>query len=190
MARARVPAGLAWRVALAGLVSALSLSANARADEPVAPERDTNPQVYPPPSARPNLVLVGAAVTAGWYAAAVGESYLWPASDSAKPLRIPVAGPYMALAKTGCNDRQTNCGTFDIVLQTIFTSLSAVGQTGGVLAMLDGLFVPTSSGPSRSSTTAAPRVASPVHQHQDGPTAHLSVVSVGASLGLGLTGDF
>jgi len=72
------------------------------------------------------------------------------------------------------------------VLQTIFTSLSAVGQTGGVLAMLDGLFVPTSSGPSRSSTVPAPGAAS----RGDHPTARMGVVSVGTSLGLGLTGDF
>jgi hypothetical protein len=136
-------------ITTAGLLAALlSRSALVHAEEPLAPEVDTNPSVAPPPSARPNLVLVGAAVAVGWYGAAYGTSYLWPSSNGASSLRIPVAGPYMALAKTGCSSGASECSTtLGVVLRTILTSLSAVGQTGGILAMLDGAFVPTSSSP-------------------------------------------
>src|SRR6185295_19596185 len=101
----------------------------------LAPEADTNPNVRPRPSAQPNLILIGAAVTAGWYGIAVGTSYLWPDSDGAGSLRIPVAGPYMAIAKTGCGSGEPDCDPVALVFRTVVTVLSAVGQTGGVLAM-------------------------------------------------------
>src|SRR5438045_7068667 len=103
---------------VAALVAASSFAPSAHAEEPVAPEADTNPSTVPPPAARPNLLLVGAALTLGWYGAAVGTSYLWDKSDSASSLRIPVAGPYMALAKTGCGDRESSCNTLAVVLRT------------------------------------------------------------------------
>ncbi|HVU06101.1 MAG TPA: hypothetical protein VHE30_30330 [Polyangiaceae bacterium] len=184
--RARASNALVVRVALAAMVSAALLSPGvACADEPIAPEADTNPSTYPPPVTRWNLVLVGAAVTAGWYGAAVGTSYLWSDSDGASALRVPVAGPYMALAKTGCSDREPTCGTFDVVLRTIFTGLSAVGQTGGILAMLDGAFVPTASSPARDTT--------PLRRRESSARAtQITVVpfSAGSGLGLGLLGNF
>ncbi|HEX7668041.1 MAG TPA: hypothetical protein VF395_00575 [Polyangiaceae bacterium] len=162
----------------------------AHAEEPLAPAADTNPSTAPPPSARPNLVLIGAAVTAGWYGAAVGTSYLWPDSDGASALRIPVAGPYMALAKTGCSSRESlvdSCGTFTVVLRTILTSLSAVGQTGGVLAMLEGVFVPTSTAARSASRASAARKVR-------GPHIAVAPVPAGASgvngLGFGVFGEF
>lgn len=160
-------------ITTAGLVAALlSRSAVVHAEEPLAPEVDTNPSVAPPPSARPNLVLVGAAVAVGWYGAAYGTSYLWPSSNGASSLRIPVAGPYMALAKTGCSSGAS--GSFDcsttlgIILRTILTSLSVVGQTGGILAMLDGAFVPTSSSPPSARRTGEARRA-------PAPTVHVAI---------------
>ncbi len=132
----------------------------ARADEPVPPEVDLNPSKYPPPAARPNLILVGAGVTIGWYGIALATSYGWKNADSADSLRIPVAGPYMALAKTRCGAAETNCTTFALVVRTVITSLSLVGQTGGVLAMLEGAFVPTSvSAPEHA------RVREPAKRH-------------------------
>src|SRR5215831_12971783 len=93
-------------VVVASVCSAVLVSRASLADEPLPPETDTNPTTRPQSSAKPNLILIGAAVTAGWYGIAVGTSYLWPDSDGAGSLRIPVAGPYMALAKTGCSDAE------------------------------------------------------------------------------------
>lgn len=155
----------------AGLAAALlSWSAVVHAEEPVAPEVDTNPSVAPPPSTRPNLVLVGAAVAAGWYGAAYGTSYLWPNADAASSLRIPVAGPFMYLAKTGCTSRESSCTTLDVVVRTILMSLSAVGQTGGILAMVEGVFVPTSSAPPNASRAS----------HARAPTVHVAIAPTGA----------
>jgi hypothetical protein len=178
---------IATSVLALGLVSVPNV---VRAEEPLAPEADTNPSSTPPPSARPNLVLVGAAVTAGWYGAALGTSYLWADSDGASPLRIPVAGPYIALAKTGCSDRESltaSCGTFTVVLRTLLTTLSAVGQTGGVLAMLEGAFVPTT-------TTARASAHAGTSRGARGPHVAILPAPAGASgvngLGFGVFGEF
>jgi hypothetical protein len=171
-------------VAAAAAALMLSLSHNARADEPLPPEADTNPQTRPQPSAQVNLVLVGAAVTAGWYGIAVGTSYLWTDSDGASALRIPVAGPYMALAKTGCGEHETYCDTVAVVFRTIITALSAVGQTGGVLAMGEGLFLPTAPRARRGSQAAPPpRLVR--------PNVSVAPTAVGPSgYGLSLSGNF
>lgn len=178
------------RLALAGVVAAaLTGAVPAHADEPVAPEADTSPSRLPPPSTRMNLVLVGAAVTAGWYGGSVGMSYLWPDSDGAASLRIPVAGPYMALAKTGCSANEPSCDTVLLVVRTVLTSLAAVGQTGGVLAMIEGLFVP--AGPSRAAAGDAPRRTRALAAEH--PAAHVAVApaAVGAGgVGLGIYGNF
>ena len=189
---ARAGRSLVFRacVATAGLLAGLLSSPNiASAEEPLAPEADTNPSGAPPPSTRPNLVLIGAAVAAGWYGAAYGTSYLWPDSDGASSLRIPVAGPYMALAKTGCSSRESaaDCGTFTVVLRTILTSLSAVGQTGGVLAMLEGVFVPTIAARASISRAAAER--KPRRPHIAIAPAEAGASGVNG-LGFGVFGEF
>jgi hypothetical protein len=128
--------------------------------------------VLPPSSTRPKLILIGAAVTAGWYGASYGMSYLWPDSDGAEALRVPVIGPYQALAKTGCGEHEAGCGTFTVVFRTLLTGFAAVGQTGGLLAMIEGVFVPTgigSSAPAERPERAALRIApAPVGAGADG----------------------
>jgi hypothetical protein len=168
---------------LAAFVAASSFAPSAHADEPVAPEVDTNPSTLPPPAARPNLLLVGAAFTVGWYGVAVGTSYLWDKSDSASALRIPVAGPYMALAKTGCSSNESSCNTFTVFIRTVLTSLSLVGQTGGILAMLEGAFVRTGAG---ASIKERPARVKP-------PTRHVAVVPTSVSAtgaGVAVFGEF
>ncbi|HEX4340185.1 MAG TPA: hypothetical protein VH062_29960 [Polyangiaceae bacterium] len=139
------------------MLACIATGRAARADEPVRPELDLNPSSYPPPAARPNLMLVGAGVTAAWYGVALGTSYGWRHADSAPSLRIPVAGPYIALTKsTHCAAAETSCSTFSLVIRTVIESLSLVGQTGGVLAILEGAFVPTAA-PARDSARTSTR---------------------------------
>ncbi len=182
MAIPREPGRFVARVAAAAvLVATMFAGRTACADEPVAPEIDLNPSKYPPPAARPNLILVGAAVTAGWYGIALASSYGWKNADSAPSLRIPVAGPYMSLTKTRCSGGESNCNTFILALRTVITSLSLVGQTGGVLAMLEGAFVPASV-----STGERARVQTPV------PKRHVAVVPTPLESGGGVAvfGEF
>jgi hypothetical protein len=137
----RFARALAFGAVFAGLM----VPEIARADEPVAPEADTNPDVLPSSAARTNLLLVGGAVTVGWYAVAVGSSYAWKDADSASSLRIPFAGPFMGLAHTGCGEHESSCETSTVVLRSAVYVLSAVGQLGGVAAMLEGAFIRTAS---------------------------------------------
>lgn len=174
------------RTVAAAALSAAAFGANvARADEPLPPEADTSPNVRPVGRVQVNLVLIGAAVTAGWYGAALGTSYLWSDSDGASPLRIPVAGPYMALAKTGCGAAEgPDCDTVGVVVRTVFTVLSAIGQTGGVLAMGEGLFLPTAPSSARRGGQTNPHWSLP-------PRVSVAPVAVGRSgFGLSLSGNF
>lgn len=168
--------------AVATAFGAVLLSVSpACADEPKPPEEDTNPNLYPPPSTGPRLVLTGALLTAGWYGGAVGMSYLWPDSDGAKDLRIPVAGPFMSLGKTGCGDQETGCTTFTIVIRTILTTFAGVGQAGGILAMVEGFAMPT--GPRKVSKPPPPKLKRSL-------VRVAPVVSASHGVTVGLTGQF
>jgi hypothetical protein len=158
---------------------------DAGADEPKPPERDTSPAVFPDGPTQPNLLLIGGVVTVVWYGAALGTSYLWSDSPSASALRIPVAGPYMALAKTGCGSQEVGCGTLTVVIRTLFTSLSAVGQVGGLLAMAEGALLPTAA--AERDVSSVFRLAGESGEAE----VRLEPAQVGASdLGLSLTGAF
>jgi len=175
--------GRAWlgAVITSGVLVAATIATPAHADEPVAPEVEMNPSRYPPEGVPRKIVLVGAAVTAGWYGAAVATSFGWSKSDGASSLRIPVAGPYLALAKTGCGSKEPSCSTLGVIVRTVLTSLSAVGQTGGLLAIVEGLLVPTTpSGDTARRALPARRSAYSVVPTPIGPDG----------LGVGVVGDF
>lgn len=172
MSRFRLPRmNPGWIV---GAVAALSttLSTPALADEPTQSEAANSPRVYPPPNTQPNLILIGAGVTVGWYGAAFGLSYLWPDAPHASAMRIPVAGPYIAFAHTGCSSAEPDCGTFTLVLRTVLTGLTAIGQTGGVLAMAEGIFLRTS----QPGDSAPPKSAQHLPQFQFSPVAPAPLV--------------
>lgn len=139
------------------LIGALALSTlvstrDAAAEEPTIDQIEYHPAEFPPDGTRARLILVGAALTAGWYGAAVGTSYLWPDAPNAKDLRLPVVGPWMALGDVGCGDRERSCTTVPLVMRTALAVVSGVGQAGGLLAIVEGLFIDTAS-----STPSAPR---------------------------------
>lgn len=175
----------AWAFGLA--LGCLFAFRSARADEPEPPEPDRNPNVYPRPSARPNLVLIGGVVTGVWYGGAVGMSYAWPHAPRASALKIPVAGPYMALAETGCGTHERGCGTLRVVFRTILTSLSAVGQAGGILAAVEGLFLRTKSG-DRATASRDPEADRP---RRPKPSVAISLGVPGSrAMGVGVSGSF
>ncbi|MET0790567.1 MAG: hypothetical protein ABW061_03525 [Polyangiaceae bacterium] len=97
---------------------------------------------YPPPSARTNLLIAGAATTAAWYGLALGSSYIWPDAVGANDLRIPVAGPWVALSHSGCGG-VADCSKVIVVLRAIATTLDAIGQASGLAIAAEGLFLPT-----------------------------------------------
>jgi hypothetical protein len=132
-------------LAAACFLAVLSDPGISRADEPLAPEADTNPSVLPSSTARTNLVLAGAGVTVAWYGVAVANSFLFQDADKASSLRIPFAGPFIALAHTGCGEAENPCNALSVATRTALSIMSAVGQIGGVAIMMEGLFLKTAS---------------------------------------------
>jgi len=139
--------------ALSGLVAAFA-ARHAAAEPAIAAANSGEPSEvlpavpsvaldqYPPPSARRNLVIAGVASTAAWYGAALGSSYLWPDTVGANDLRIPVAGPWIALSHSGCGN-VSDCSKVIVVLRAIATTLDAIGQAAGLAIAAEGLFMPT-----------------------------------------------
>jgi hypothetical protein len=99
----------------------------------------------PPPATRWLLLGAGVGTTALWWAGAVGIGELWPEADYHRQLRIPVAGPFIDLAHTGCPAADPSCSTTELVVRTIMVSLDAIGQLGGVALMLEGATLSTAS---------------------------------------------
>jgi len=134
----------------AALVAALLSPSSAVAEEPTLEQIEYHPAELPPDGVRARAIVVGAALTAGWYGASVGTSYLWPDAPNAKDLRLPVVGPWMALGNVGCGDAEPGCSTGTVIARTVLGVVSGVGQAGGLLAILEGLLMDTGS------TTSAP----------------------------------
>ena len=120
----------------------LSSAPSLDAADPTQSETDPAVDQYPPPSARTNLVLAGVATTAVWYGLALGASYAWPDTVGANDLRIPVAGPWLALSHSGCGN-VSDCSKLLVVVRAIATTLDAIGQAGGLAFVAEGLFLPT-----------------------------------------------
>jgi len=110
----------------------------------------------PPPSARRNLFIAGAVTTGAWYGLALGSSYIWPDTVGAKDLRIPVAGPWVAFAHSGCGN-VSDCSKVLVVIRAIATFIDGIGQATGVAFATEGLFLPTQEPKkARESTALAP----------------------------------
>jgi len=167
----------------------LSFASAARAEEPAAsaadistptaPPRDV-PSDLPPPGARTNLIIGGIATSAVAYGLALSTSLLVEERDfrGAKDLRIPFAGPWMALAKTGCPESNTGCSKAPLVIGAILAIFDGVAQAGGLGIIGEGLFLKTSSGKS------APQKA-------EGPTVHAVPLNFEkGGVGLGVFGTF
>jgi hypothetical protein len=172
-------------LAVLALCPALLLAAPARADEPARPPR-RDAGIYPPPSAQTGLFFAGLATTAAWYGAAVGFSYLFPDAPGAEDLRIPVAGPWMALADTGCAETDPNCSIIIVVLRAILTTIDAVGQSGGVLVMAEAAFMPTQEAPPPRRERKRPRL----ERESSLWVQPAPIVTGSDGVGLGLVGRF
>jgi len=129
-------------------------SASARAEEPVAaatspaPAADPAADELPPPGARATHIVAGAATTVVSYGLALGASYLFAPADlnGTKDLRIPIAGPWMALGRTGCPTSEPDCSSATLVVGAILMIFDGVAQAGGLGVIGEGLFLNTSSG--------------------------------------------
>jgi len=174
-----------------GLFSS-TLAATALAEEPLPAAAASAPPTdeLPPRSARTNLILTGAATTIVSYGLALGVSYLAPEEDlrGSKDLRIPVAGPWLALGRTGCPTSDPSCSVIPLVIGSVLKVIGGVAQAGGLGILGEGVFLNTSSG------RPAPRKAQPglmSRRYATGPTMQAVPLNFEkGGLGLGIVGTF
>lgn len=151
------------RLALVLAPFALALAPSlARADEaPTRPEQHES-DALPPAGVRLPTLLGGLAFTGVWYGGGVALAAGWPDPPGMKQLRVPVAGPWMALAHQGCSV-PGDCGFADYV-RPFFFVLSGIAQAGGIGVMLESILIPTGQ-PGATVPRPGPRKTSP----DDGP---------------------
>jgi hypothetical protein len=134
------------------------LASAQEAPEPLSRAEPAREPDLPPPSAKLNLALTGVAITGAWYAGALGASFAWQHGPWREELRIPIAGPWLAMPHFGCGDGEPNCGTALVVIRGILAGMDGVGQAGGLLVALESLFLPTRA-PAREATPRATKHA-------------------------------
>lgn len=126
---------------LVGLLGTIPTAA--LAEEPTRP-LESRPELLPPRAARSRVLLTGLAITGSFYALSLGSSYLYPDAPGATALRVPVAGPWLALGETGCRDDEPNCPVFPVVLRAVLTSIDGLAQIGGLAIASESLWLPKS----------------------------------------------
>jgi len=174
-----------------GLFSS-TLAATALAEEPLPAPAAPAPQAdeLPPRGARTNLIVTGAATTIVSYGLALGASFLAPEEDlrGSKDLRIPVAGPWLALGRTGCPSSDTSCSVVPLIIGSLLKVIDGVAQAGGFGILGEGLFLNTSS------DRPAPRKAQPgplSRRYATTPTVQMVPFNFEkGGVGLGVVGTF
>jgi len=173
--RFRVP------LAFASTLVAASFSTVVHAAEPGIPSEAPAPRPaadLPPAGARTTHLVAGIATTGIAYGLGVGASYLFPDNPGAKDLRIPVAGPWLALGRTGCPESSPDCSPVLLVIGAILTVFDGVTQAGGLAIVGEGLFLKTTAG-------------RPATKKAEGPTWRAVPLDFGkGSAGLGVVGSF
>lgn len=139
----RAPSLLRAICASALVLSALPSEAFAQNEPVPLLELERDDRVYPPPGTQYKLAVAGLLTTGVFYGAAAGMSYAYPDAPGAKDLRIPVAGPWMAIANNGCPPNDPDCSRVWVVMRTILTAVDGLGQAAGVGMMIESLFLPT-----------------------------------------------
>lgn len=148
---------LVWSLLLTVLfLTSLSPRA-ASASEPQALHRFSDDRL-PPPGARTNLILTGAAMFALSYGPALGASYIWPETPGAADLRIPIVGPWIKLGKTRlCDDVEknaNNCQDAVRVIGAVLAAVDGIAQGGSVFLLLESIFMSTAPLTSNSQSSA------------------------------------
>lgn len=125
------------------LTTALLLSAGAAAAQ-AAPTEPEEPPRYPPSSVRPKLIAGGLAVTGLAYGAGFLAASTWPEVPGANELKIPVVGPWLAIAKNDCSPDDPGCG-FSKHFRGILTAIGGLMQLGGLAIVGEAIFMTTES---------------------------------------------
>lgn len=157
-------------VALSLLAAIALTAASAAAEEPEPPKR------YPPSSVRAKLIVGGVAVAGLAYGAGFLAASSWPEVPGSSELKIPVVGPWLALAKNDCAPGDSDCG-FALYFRAILTVIDGLVQLGGLGIAGEGIFMTTEA-------TGAPPSKPPAFTLRPAP------VITASGAGFGVVGAF
>jgi hypothetical protein len=125
----------------------------------------------------------GLATTGVFYGAAAGISYAYPDAPGARDLRVPVVGPWLAIAHNGCPATEPDCSGLWVALRTVITAIDGAAQAGGVGIFLEGVFLPTAQ--------PAPDALSRAKKPQNGVSFSAMPTTLGMrGVGIGVGGSF
>ena len=178
------------RACAIAVVVALSSAGAAHAEEPTIDEVRYNPTELPPTGTGFRMMLTGVLLTGAWYGAAYGTSYLYEDAPNAKDLRLPVIGPWKAMLDVGCGPEESTCSTSTVVLRTTLAVVSGVGQAGGVLVFLEGLFLDTGSNAPQPASPTKPNARSERAPETAGLSWSATPISLPGGAGVELVGQF
>jgi hypothetical protein len=133
------------------IAAALVLTAAPSLAQDAAPE----PERYPPWSVRPKLIGSGLALTAIAYGVGIVAATSWPDAPGADALKIPVAGPWIALAQNRCTaEREEDCAD-EVWLRGILTGVGGVVQLAGLALVTEAIVMKTEAAPAKPAETKA-----------------------------------
>jgi hypothetical protein len=147
-------------VAPLAALAALTLAPAAHADDASAslavaadaPDTPEPPVVhYPPPSTRWKLMGIGLFITGAAWGASFASGQYWSTVPGAAQLKIPVAGPWIALGKSGCASDDTNCSGAKIGVRAAIYVLDGIAQLAGLGLIAEGIVMKTEPRRERSS---------------------------------------
>lgn len=121
-------------------------------------EADPNVMRYPPRGVRWGLIVGGSTLTLGAYVASLSAGFGWPDVPGADYLKIPIAGPWIALAKNDCSkdvlEEDGSCGA-SIYVRGVLEVLSGLVQVAGLPLIGEGIFM-TTEAPGKVDPSANP----------------------------------
>jgi len=165
-------------------VSATARAQDAEKEKPAAAETaqaaPASDAHYPPPSTRLKVLGTGVFLTAAAWGVAFGVARAWPElpcvlntqggiyvypGTTATPcssgppgstqLQIPIVGPWLALAKSGCAVDEPNCSVAKPVLRGVGYVVDGVVQLGGLALIAEALVMKTESAADPAKKTSA-----------------------------------
>ncbi len=170
---------LAPILALANALAIVSAAAPARADDDTKDTKDTKAAApvapvdpgapldvhYPPPLVRLKLITAGVLVTGAAWGISFACAQAWPEVPQPKDgstvetgppgsnqLKIPIAGPWIALGKSGCAADDPNCGAGKIGIRAALYVLDGIAQLAGLGLIAEAIVMKTEAPPAKKSS--------------------------------------
>jgi hypothetical protein len=133
------------------------------------PAGDTFDVRYPPPIVRLKLIVAGVVVTGLAWGVSLACAASWPyvpnpapGAESGPPgsgqLKIPVVGPWVMLAQSGCAPDEPYCAAAKVGVRDALLVLDGIVQLAGVALIAEAIVMKTTSTPAKKTSLLGLRV--------------------------------